>query len=101
MKTVSVKNRVMCFTTGDLQSNVAEYNQYCTDFQEQQEVVVTKILEIVSTYYPILETTSGIISELDVLCGFAQLASENSSTYCKHRNPSSSSSVPSAPATRR
>lgn len=34
-----------------------------------------KVLEIASTYYPLLETVSALISQLDVLCAFALVSS--------------------------
>jgi hypothetical protein len=36
---------------------------------------VLKVLEIASTYYPLLETVSALISQLDVLCAFALVSS--------------------------
>jgi DNA mismatch repair ATPase MutS len=35
------------------------------------------VLEIASTYYPLLETVSTLISQLDVLCAFAVVSSTN------------------------
>jgi hypothetical protein len=39
-KTLSVKNRVLCFSTNDLQAQIAEYNNITEEYQRQQAKVV-------------------------------------------------------------
>jgi DNA mismatch repair protein MSH2 len=44
---------------------------------------VQKVLDIVSTYYPLLEKVSEIIAELDVLVGFSYASTNTSNIYAR------------------
>jgi DNA mismatch repair protein MSH2 len=66
-KTISIKQKAISFTVGDLQGLVSDYNDYTSTYMEEQKTVVSKILEIVSTYYPAMEKASSIISEVRFL----------------------------------
>lgn len=63
-KSISIKQKAISFTINDLQDLVSDYNDYTSTYMEEQKSVVTKILEIVSTYYPAMEKASSLISEV-------------------------------------
>lgn len=70
-KIISIKNRIMSFTCSELKELVREYNELEDNYKAQQDELVQKVLEIASTYYPLLERVSIVISQLDVLAAFA------------------------------
>lgn len=70
-KILSVKNRVMVFTCPQLKELVNQYLELYEKYNEEQNKLVDKILEIVSTYHPLLEKISSIIAKIDVLSAFA------------------------------
>lgn len=74
-KIITIKNRIMSFTNNDLKDLVREYNELEDSYRAQQDELVQKVLEIASTYYPLLEQVSSIISQLDVLTSFAYVSS--------------------------
>ncbi len=65
-KTISIKNKSISFTMNDLQDLVSDYNDYTSTYMEEQKQVVSKILEIVATYYPAMEKASSLISEVKI-----------------------------------
>jgi len=71
---INAKMRTSSFTCKKLKDLVDEFH----DLEEQQRSIqgelVHKVLEIVSTYYPLLEKVNGIISYLDVLASFASIS---------------------------
>lgn len=50
------------------------YSDFEEQYRIQQNELVMKVLEIASTYYPLLENVSMLISKLDVLAAFAQVS---------------------------
>ena len=82
-KTISIKNKSISFTMNDLQDLVSDYNDYTSTYMEEQKQVVSKILEIVATYYPAMEKASSLISEIDVLSAFAHVSSNSPNTYVR------------------
>ena len=75
-RVVSTKNRIMSFTCDELKELCRQYNELEEEYRHQQDELVDKVLEIVSTYYPLLEKVSGVISQLDVLSSFAQVSAQ-------------------------
>ena len=76
-KIISIKNRIMSFTCSGLKDLVREYSELEDQYRVQQDELVQKVLEIASTYYPLLEQVSSLISMLDVLASFAQVSGNN------------------------
>lgn len=76
-KIISIKNKIMSFTVQELKDLVREFNELEDSYRALQNELVLKVLEIASTYYPLLETVSTLISQLDVLCAFAVVSSTN------------------------
>lgn len=61
-KILSMKNRVMSFTCEELKELVRQYTDVQSAYQEKQEALADKVLEIVCTYYPLLEQVSSLIA---------------------------------------
>lgn len=61
-KTITVKKGVTCFTCQDLKELVSRYVELEEAYREKQEDMVIKVLEIVSTYHPVLEKVSSIVA---------------------------------------
>ena len=76
-KIISLKNRIMSFTCSGLKDLVRQYQELEEQYKIQQDELVQKVLEIASTYHPLLEQVSTIISQLDVLSAFAQVSGNN------------------------
>ena len=66
--------KAMGFTCTELKELVGEYNELREAREEAQDGAVEKVLEIASTYYPLLERVSIVVSQLDVLSAFAQVS---------------------------
>ncbi|KRX07821.1 P-loop containing nucleoside triphosphate hydrolase [Pseudocohnilembus persalinus] len=81
-KTISVKKNNITFTSIDLQGECAELQSLEEEYQSESQEVVQRLLTVVATYYPAMEQSSSIISELDVFCTFANIA-VNSNQYVK------------------
>lgn len=79
-KIISIKNKIMSFTCQELKDLVREYNELEDSYKGKQEELVSKVLEIASTYYPLLEQVSAVISQLDVLAAFAFVSQNNQYT---------------------
>jgi DNA mismatch repair protein MSH2 len=77
-KIISIKNRIMSFTCSELKELVREYNELEDNYKAQQDELVQKVLEIASTYYPLLERVSIVVSQLDVLAAFAPVSANYS-----------------------
>lgn len=67
----------MSFTCQGLKDLVREYADLQDQYRQQQDELVQKVLEIASTYYPLLENVSSLVSTLDVLASFAAVSSNN------------------------
>lgn len=52
---MSVKNRALTFTIEELQAVVAEYNHLRDEYSKEQAKKVAEILDIVASYYPVME----------------------------------------------
>lgn len=74
-KIISIKNKIMSFSIQELKDLVREYNELEDQYKAVQNELVLRVLEIASTYYPLLETVSALVSQLDVLCAFALVSS--------------------------
>lgn len=77
-KIIGIKNRIMSFTCPGLKDLCRQFIDLEEQYKIQQLELVGKVLEIASTYYPLLESVSMIVSKLDVLAAFAQVSSQQS-----------------------
>ncbi|CAI2387303.1 unnamed protein product [Moneuplotes crassus] len=80
---VSTKNKIMTFTCPELKILVNEFNELQSQYKMQQDVLVDRVLSIVSTYYPVLEKVANIVAELDVLVSFATASTNTSNAYVR------------------
>ena len=67
---------VMNFTCNELRELVKKYDELNDEYSMKQDQLVIKVLEIVSTYHPLLEKISVIIAQIDVLASFALVSSQ-------------------------
>jgi len=82
-KVINSKKTCLSFTCTELQSLCKEYSTTLEQYRTKQIDVTNKVLEIVASYYPIMETTAATISELDVLISFAQVSDTAPKPYVK------------------
>jgi len=80
---VTTKNKIMTFTCPELKILVGEFNEFQSQYKMQQDVLVERVLSIVSTYYPVLEKVAHIVAELDVLVSFATASTNTSNVYVR------------------
>jgi DNA mismatch repair protein MSH2 len=75
-KIIGIKNRIMSFTCPGLKDLCRQFTDLEEQYKIQQLELVGKVLDIASTYYPLLESVSMLVSKLDVLAAFAQVSSQ-------------------------
>lgn len=61
-KILQIKNRIMSFTCPGLKDLIKHFNELEDQYRVQQNELVLKVLEIASTYYPLLEQVSSIVA---------------------------------------
>lgn len=61
-KVISIKNRIMSFTCSGLKDLIRQFTELEEQYRIQQDELVQKVLEIASTYYPLLEQVSALIA---------------------------------------
>lgn len=77
-----LKNGVY-FSTQQLRELGCQKQDILESYSSGQKKVVDDAMEVTKTYCPVLEKASLLISELDVLCSFAHVASYAPQTYCR------------------
>lgn len=73
----------MTITCKEMKQLNKEFNGMQEEYKEEQDILVKKVLEIVCTYYPVMEEVSIIVAELDTLVAFAVASTRLSSRYAK------------------
>eukprot|EP00357_Protocruzia_adherens_P011236 CAMPEP_0114988272 /NCGR_PEP_ID=MMETSP0216-20121206/9504_1 /TAXON_ID=223996 /ORGANISM="Protocruzia adherens, Strain Boccale" /LENGTH=817 /DNA_ID=CAMNT_0002351029 /DNA_START=104 /DNA_END=2557 /DNA_ORIENTATION=+ len=74
VKQLSTKKTDISFTVPELTDLCNNFRQLQQNYEDTQVGLVEKVLDIVATYYPVLERSSTIIATLDVLLSFAQVS---------------------------
>ncbi|KAG9409884.1 MutS-like protein [Aphanomyces cochlioides] len=69
------------FTTSTLKKLGKSYLQYIADYEARQAHILNAAIEVAATYVPVIESASKLLATLDVLLGFAHVASHAS--YCR------------------
>ncbi|RHY31344.1 hypothetical protein DYB32_003615 [Aphanomyces invadans] len=69
------------FTTNKLKQLGKVYLQHVADYEARQTHILAAAIEVAATYVPVLESASTLLATLDVLLGFAHVASHAS--YCR------------------
>ena len=73
---VNTKKGVISFTCKKLKDLVNQFTELEEAYRSKQENLVADVLAIVATYHPLMEKTSSIISQLDVLASFADVSTQ-------------------------
>ncbi|KAI6001586.1 DNA mismatch repair protein [Pisolithus orientalis] len=71
------------FTTKTLKSLATEYKETTDDYQRTQSTLVKEVVNIASTYTPILESLDHILAHLDVIVSFAHVSVNAPEPYVK------------------
>lgn len=71
------------FTTSDMKKTSSEHSELNRQYSKIQQKLVTEVLDITATYFPVLEPLNDVIAKLDVLSSFAQAALIPSSAYVR------------------
>lgn len=69
------------FTSKKLKKIVEEFKEIQEEYRIEQDALVTKVLEIVSSYFPVIERASIVISELDALVAFAVASTSSTKSF--------------------
>ena len=79
---LSTKKGYIAFTSRQLRNIVSDIQELQDQYKIEQNQLVIKVLDIVATYFPVLERASNVVSELDALVSFAN-ASTSDIAYCR------------------
>lgn len=60
-----------------------EYMQVSEEFETQQQQLAQKTISAAATYWPVIETVSEIVALVDILAGFAEVASNGTFKYVR------------------
>lgn len=71
------------FTTKTLKSLAIEYKETTDDYQRTQSTLVKEVVNVASTYTPILESLDHILAHLDVIVSFAHVSVNAPEPYVK------------------
>ncbi|GMM34380.1 mismatch repair ATPase [Saccharomycopsis crataegensis] len=71
------------FTTSQLKSVADQYTNLQGEYNRTQTAVVREIIEICSTYCPLLDKLSGELAEIDVIVAFAHVSSYAPTSYIR------------------
>lgn len=82
-KQTTVKLGKICFNNYELKKVISEYEGIQKEYESQQKQLSEKIIGILSSYYPVMEMASEVISELDILSTFAVVSSSMKTQYVK------------------
>jgi len=78
----SLQNKgYISFTSKILKKLVEGFKELQNDYKIEQDSLVLKVLDIVATYFPVIERASNLVSELDVLVGFAVASTQTIQSY--------------------
>ncbi|THV05363.1 DNA mismatch repair protein [Dendrothele bispora CBS 962.96] len=71
------------FVTENLKKLAEDYKEYSQKYQRTQSGLVKEVVNIASTYTPVLESLDNIIAHLDVIISFAHVAVNAPESYVK------------------
>ena len=86
VEVLQVKNNGILFTTTGprgLKHLSREYMVHQREYLEAQGELVSKAVDVASTYIPVIERSAQLIGKLDVLCSLAHAASNAPIPYIK------------------
>ncbi|KAK7046831.1 DNA mismatch repair protein 2 [Favolaschia claudopus] len=73
----------MYFTTQTLRSLAEDYKDYTEKYEKAQRSLVKEVVNIASTYIPVLESLDNVIAHLDVILSFAHVSVNAPEPYVK------------------
>jgi len=71
------------FTTATFRRLSSQYKQVNENYIETQSELVSKAVEVVNSYLPLLEEASNLIGELDLLTAISHVFDNSVNKYCK------------------
>lgn len=71
------------FTTKNLKTYAKKHKEIMRDYDVRQQHLLKAAVDVAASYVPVLEAASTIIAELDVLLGFAHVASHAGDGYVR------------------
>ncbi|CAM9157187.1 unnamed protein product [Ectocarpus sp. 4 AP-2014] len=74
VETLAVLKNGVHFTTSELKKLGSRYKSCRLEYEEKQSGLVEKAVETAATYLPLVESASALVSELDILVSFADVA---------------------------
>ena len=77
-----LKNGVY-FSTKTLRQLATKKQDLMEEYDKFQREIVVNAMKVAATYVPVLERTSALVSQLDVLCSLAHVAAYSPTGYCK------------------
>jgi DNA mismatch repair protein MSH2 len=60
-----------------------EIREYKLEYKQKELICLKKVIEVTSTYYPLFERLTYLLSEMDVLSSFAHIIENSNQTYTK------------------
>ncbi|KAF8217826.1 DNA mismatch repair protein [Mycena galopus ATCC 62051] len=71
------------FTTNKLRSLAEDYRDYTEKYEKAQRNLVKEVVNIASTYTPVLESMDNVVAHLDVILSFAHVSVNAPEPYVK------------------
>ena len=71
------------FTSKGMKTLAKRLSKLTDKYDECQKDLVAQVVGVASTFAPVWQRVSGLVAELDCLCGFADLACSAPRPYCK------------------
>eukprot|EP00002_Diphylleia_rotans_P003084 TRINITY_DN12067_c0_g1_i1.p1 TRINITY_DN12067_c0_g1~~TRINITY_DN12067_c0_g1_i1.p1 ORF type:complete len:919 (+),score=178.55 TRINITY_DN12067_c0_g1_i1:68-2824(+) len=80
---VEIRKDGVRFANSKLKQMSAQYDELNHEYNAKQTEIVDKVIEVVSTYFPIFETIGNCLAQLDVLISFADVAASAPTPYTR------------------
>jgi DNA mismatch repair protein MSH2 len=71
------------FTTKSMKKISNQLRDVMSEYDELQEEIVKKVVELTRTYLPLIEEAGSLLAELDVLVSLATVAANSSGTFVR------------------
>ncbi|KAJ7867618.1 DNA mismatch repair protein MutS [Mycena leptocephala] len=76
----------MYFTTKTLRSLAEDHKDYTEQYEKAQRSLVKEVVDIASTYTPVLESLDNVVAHLDVILSFAHVSVNAPEPYVKPKD---------------
>lgn len=71
------------FTTSNFKKTFAKYQEILEEYERSQKEIQNKIIDVVLSYSSLIEDTSEIISQIDILLSFAKLSNSSKNPFSR------------------